>query len=268
MSEFDRCFTKKKVVFLDLDGTIYLGDNLIPGATGFLDYLKHKEIHFYFLSNNSSRSKAAYVQRLKKLGVVTSEEQIILSTDGVLAFLQQQKVKQVYVIGTESMLGMFKERGFEVDSPHPEYIVLGFDTELTYKKLETAALHMNRGVPLLATHPDLVCPTPSGPIPDVGAMLALFEKASGKKPQQIFGKPNPEMVQHILAKHAASPQEVVMIGDRIYTDMELAFRLGCDSILVLSGEARREDLEGLSQQPSLVVESLGHILPTSPSLPP
>jgi len=259
MSEFDRDFTKKKIIFLDLDGTVYLGDNLIPGALEFLDYLKHKDICFYFLSNNSSRSKSAYVLRLKKLGVTTSEEQIILSTDGVLAFLAQQRVDQVYVVGTESMLDMFLERGFNTTSSQPEYVILGFDTELTYEKLKTAALHMQNGIPLLATHPDLVCPTPSGPIPDVGAMLALFEKSTGKKPQKIFGKPNPEMVQHILTKHQATPLEVVMIGDRIYTDMELAYRLGCDSILVLSGEARPEDLKGLSQQPTLVAESIGHI---------
>jgi len=260
MSEFDRHFTKKKVVFLDLDGTVYLGDNLIPGAIGFLNYLKKREIHTYFLSNNSSRSKAAYVLKLKKLGVTTTEEQIILSTDGVLAFLQHQRVSKVYVIGTESMLDMFLERGFSTASSQPEYVILGYDTELTYEKLRTAALHMQNGIPLLATHPDIVCPTPSGPIPDVGAMLALFEKSTGKKPQQIFGKPNPEMVKHILSKHGASPQEVVMIGDRIYTDMELAYRLGCDSILVLSGRGRMEDLKGLSQQPTLVAESLGHIL--------
>jgi HAD superfamily hydrolase (TIGR01450 family) len=260
MSDFDRRFTQTKVVFLDLDGTVYMGDNLIPGALDFLDYLKNKGIFYYFLSNNSSRSKAAYVQRLGKMGVNTSQEQIILSTDGVLAYLQEQQVNQVYVLGTKSMLDMFWDLGFETDAPQPEYIVLGFDTELTYEKLRKAALHMQDGVPLLATHPDLVCPTPLGPIPDVGAMLALFETATGIKPLKIFGKPNPEMVQHILTRHEALAQEAVMIGDRIYTDMELAFRVGCNSILVLSGEARRADLEGLAQQPSLVAESIGHIL--------
>jgi HAD superfamily hydrolase (TIGR01450 family) len=261
MPEFDRRFTDKKVVFLDLDGTVYLGDELIPGALAFLDYLRSRGIHFYFLSNNSSRSKRDYVQKLKRLGVATSMEQILLSTDGVLAFLRQQRVDQVYVLGTASMLEMFAGQGLNTAAADPAFVVLGFDTELTYEKLRTAALHMLKGVPLLATHPDLVCPTPDGPIPDVGAMLALFETATGLKPRKIFGKPNPEMVQHILQKHGAQPPEAVMIGDRIYTDMELAFRVGCDSILVLSGEARRQDLEDLARQPSLIAESLGHILP-------
>lgn len=261
MSEFDRHFSHKKVVFLDLDGTVYLGDRLIPGALEFLAYLDARSIAYYFLSNNSSRSKAAYVQKLEKLGVETSVERILLSTDGVLAFLQRRQVDQVYVLGTESMLEMFKARGIKTAADDPAYIVLGYDTELTYEKLKTAALHMQKGIPLLATHPDLVCPTPDGPIPDVGAMLALFETATGIKPYKIFGKPNPDMVQHILEKHGASPEEAVMIGDRIYTDMELAFRVGCDSILVLSGEARRKDLEGAARRPSLVVKSLGHILP-------
>jgi HAD superfamily hydrolase (TIGR01450 family) len=261
MSGAEHLFQNKKVVFLDLDGTIYMGDALIPGAKEFLDYLSDKGILFYFLSNNSSRSKADYVKKLSSLGIYTDEEGIILSTDGVIAFLFERNIRDIYVVGTKSMREMFIEAGFNTESHSPSYIILGFDTELTYEKLKAAALFIQDGVELIATHPDLVCPTPEGFIPDTGSMLALFEKATNKKPSKIFGKPNPEMIAHILKKQNASPQHVVMIGDRIYTDMELARRVPCDFILVLSGETKKKDLAQIEEQPTLVVESVADLIP-------
>lgn len=255
-------FENKKIVFLDLDGTIYMGDSLIPGAREFLSHLEERGLYFYFLSNNSSRSKSDYVTKLSNLGIAADEDRIILSTDGVIAFLKDKKVRDLYVIGTESMRRMFGRAGFETNSRSPSYIVLGFDTELTYGKLKTAALFMQDGVELLATHPDLVCPTPEGFIPDTGSMLALLEKATGKKALKIFGKPNPEMIAHILKKHNASSREIVMIGDRLYTDMELARRIRCDAVLVLSGETRREDLDHVEEKPTVVVESVASLIST------
>ncbi|UCE40313.1 MAG: HAD-IIA family hydrolase [Candidatus Aminicenantes bacterium] len=261
MTSVEHLFRIKKVVFLDLDGTIYMGDALIPGAKEFLNYLTDLGIIFYFLSNNSSRSKSDYVTKLSNLGISTSEEGIILSTDGVIAFLMEKKIKDLYVVGTKSMQEMFIQEGFDIASPSPSYIVLGFDTELTYEKLKAAALFLQRGVELIATHPDLVCPTPEGFIPDTGSMLALFEKATGKNPLKIFGKPNPEMIAHILKKHNITPQQAVMIGDRLYTDMELARRIKCDSILVLSGETQKEDLAQIEVQPTLVIDSIAQLIP-------
>ncbi|MGB6864081.1 MAG: HAD-IIA family hydrolase [Candidatus Aminicenantaceae bacterium] len=260
MKQFDRLLKNKKVVFMDLDGTIYLGENLIEGAHQFLDYLKVKRIHHYFLSNNSSRSKADYVKKLSRLGIQTDADHILLSTDGVIEFLHDQGIKEVYVVGTHSMKDMFLEAGIQVASPNPVYVVLGYDTELTYEKLSTSALFLQNNVPLIATHPDLVCPTSKGPIPDVGAMLALYEKATGVKPERIFGKPNPEMITHVFKKHNVGPEDAVMIGDRIYTDMELANRVPCDFILVLSGEAKRSDLQNVSHAPALVVNTIGEII--------
>jgi HAD superfamily hydrolase (TIGR01450 family) len=261
MPMFDRSFKSKKIIFLDLDGTVYIGNTLIPGAKTFLDYLSFQSIDYFFLSNNSSRSKKDYVKKLSFLGIPTTEEQIILSTDGVIDFLLNQHVKKVFVVGTRSMREMFTKAGLDSESEHPDYVVLGYDTEITYDKLKKAAIFLQNGVKFLATHCDIVCPTPEGPVPDVGAMLALFEKATGKRPVRIFGKPNADMVNHILKKHAASPDEVVLIGDRIYTDMELANRLNCDFILVLSGETQPSDLPKLTKQPALIVDSLGYILP-------
>lgn len=248
---------------MDLDGTIYLGDTLISGADKFFDYLKKKGIHHYFLSNNSSRSKADYVKKLSRLGIQTDTDHILLSTDGVIEFLHELRLKEVYVVGTQSMKDMFREADIQVDSTNPAYVVLGYDTELTYEKLRTSSYFLQKQVPLIATHPDLVCPTPSGPIPDVGSMLALYEKATGVKPEKIFGKPNPEMVTHIFKKLNVGPEAAVMIGDRIYTDMELAKRVPCDFILVLSGEAKRSDLQNVARTPALIVDTIGEIIPQS-----
>ncbi|MBS3818910.1 HAD-IIA family hydrolase [bacterium] len=249
----------KKLFFLDLDGTVYIGNQLISGAKKFINLLSSFGIHYYFLSNNSSRSKFDYVKKLSHLGINVPTDRIILSTDGVLDFLINRNIKETYVVGTRSMIDMFEKAGINSDSPSPQYIVLGFDTELVYEKLRKAALFLQKDVPLLATHPDLVCPTPEGPIPDTGSMLALFEKATEKKASKIFGKPNIEMVQHVIQKYGVTPQEIAMIGDRIYTDMELANRLKSDFFLVLSGETSAEEAARLKKKPALIAKNIGEI---------
>lgn len=263
MAAFDRSFKHKKLVFLDLDGTIYLGERLIPGADAFLSYLRANKIAHYFLSNNSSKSKLDYVKKLGRMKIPAVKDQIILSTDGAIAYLHENTITQVYAVGTASMREMLRAAGIEPESPKPECIILGYDTELTYEKLRRAALFMLRGVELIATHCDLVCPTPEGPVPDAGSMLALFERATDKKPFKIFGKPNPEMIHHVLHTHSASPQDIVLIGDRIYTDMEMARRVGCDFILVLSGETTAEEAKALEAPPALTINSIAELLVSS-----
>ncbi len=250
----------KKAIFLDLDGTVYLGDKLIDGAARFLAYMRQRHIAHYFLSNNSSRSKKDYMTKLSDLGIQTGIDQIILSTDGVIEFLTEFRINKVYVVGTKSMKSMFQEAGINPESSQPEYVILGYDTELTYDKMREAALFLQNKIELIATHCDLVCPTPEGPVPDVGSMLTLFEKATGIKPFRIFGKPNPEMIAHVLKRHKVKPQDAVMIGDRIYTDMELANRTGCDFILVLSGETQPSEAKELDRRPALIVNTLEDII--------
>lgn len=260
MTSLASIFQNKKIVFLDMDGTIYLGEKLIPGTISFLSALRKKQINYYYLSNNSSRSKTDYVSKLEHLGIPASTEEIILSTDGVIDFLLGRKIDKTYVVGTQSMKDMFIHAGIEVDSQNPTYIILGYDTELNYLKIKTAALFLQKKIPMLATHKDLVCPTPEGLIPDVGAIMALFKKATGKSPEKIFGKPNKEMLDHIIKRHEVTANNLVIIGDRIYTDMEMANRIGCDFILVLSGETQKEDVAKLKTKPSLIVDNLGQLL--------
>lgn len=258
-ANFNTSRNSRKIYFIDLDGTTYIGNQPIQGAKKFIEKLKTDGILFYLMSNNSSRSKQEYVQKLHGLGIDVQEENIILSTDGLVDYMLHQNVKNVFLVGTQSLRNCLHAAGINTNAQDPEYVVLGYDTELTYEKLKTAALHINRGVKLLATHCDVVCPTPQGPIPDIGSMLALFEKATNTKPERIFGKPSPEMVKHILIKHNLEPNDAVIIGDRLYTDMALAQNIGADFILVLSGETSREYVENCEKFPNLIVPDIGHI---------
>lgn len=250
----------KKLFLIDLDGTIYLGDNVISGAVSFIQMLQRENKHFYFMSNNSSKSKADYVNKLKTMGIIISEREIILSTDGVIEFLSNNGYYNVYLIGTDSMKQTFKEAGFNMASNKPQCLVLGYDTELTYAKLREASLLLQKGIDYYATHCDVVCPTPQGPIPDIGSFLILLKSVTGRSPDKIFGKPNIEMVSKIIKSHDMLPTDIVIIADRLYTDMELAKRIGCNFICVLSGETKREDIEMIANHPDLIVNNVGELL--------
>ena len=248
-----------KVVFLDLDGTIYLGDDLIEGSLEFLSRLDDAGIKRFFLSNNSSRSVKQYVTKLHGMDIPATEDDVLLSTHDLLSWLTNEGVNQTYLVGTEGMREMLEDVGIETRSTDPQYVVLGYDTEITYDKLSTASILMHRGVPMVVSHPDMVCPSPEGGLPDTGAYMALFEATTGKKPCHIAGKPNAGMILHKVEELDLSPEECAMVGDRLYTDMEMADRAGVHGVLVLSGEATREDLGVAPQNPSLVVGSVAEL---------
>jgi len=262
----DRLFSKirslgsKRLFFIDLDGTIYLGDTLIRGAAKFLAKLRAMHKYIFFLSNNSSKSKQDYVIKLNSMGIEASKDEIVLSTDGVIQFLLKEGIRDIFIAGTNSMRQAFEEAGFNIEAKNPNYIVLGYDTELTYSKICRVALLLQKGANLIATHPDVVCPTSEGMIPDIGSMLALFKVATGKIPIKIFGKPNPEMVSHVMKQCNVAAEDVVIIADRLYTDMELSKRIGCNFVCVLSGETRREDIETNKSQPDLIVRDVSELI--------
>lgn len=249
-----------QLLFIDLDGTIYLGAQPVPGASKWISALQKEKRPFYFLSNNSSRSKADYVLKLADMGIVVSEDSIVLSTDGLIEYLLTAGIERVFVVGTESMRSSIEEAGVRTNANDPQAVVLGYDTELTYEKIKQAAIYLSRGIDLIATHCDIVCPTPDGPIPDIGAMLVMFETALNIKPKRVFGKPNADMVAHLIRAHGAVAEEVAIVGDRLYTDFELARSIGSDFILVLSGESKREEVEVLQQQPALIIQSVVDLL--------
>lgn len=245
--------------FLDLDGTLYLGGSLVDGALEFLSRLEARGIRRYFLSNNSSRSVSQYLEKLHGLGVMASEDEVLLSTHDLLSWLSAEGVTEAYLVGTEGMRGMLEDAGIGTRSESPQYVILGYDTEVTYEKLATASIHLHNGVPLVASHPDLVCPSPEGGLPDSGAYMALFEAATGVSPAHVCGKPNAGMILHKVKELGLAAERCAMVGDRLYTDMEMAQRAGVHGILVLSGEAALEDAEDAPQNPSLIVGSVADL---------
>ncbi|MEG2005610.1 MAG: HAD-IIA family hydrolase, partial [Bilophila sp.] len=250
----------KKCFVLDLDGTVYLGDLPIQGTLDFI--VRHwGTTDFHFLSNNTSKAPATYVEKLHKLGIPATLEQILSPITPLVAHLRERGIRSVYPVGNRDFVACLKGQMPELTvleaSSHAfaEAVVLAYDTELTYEKLSRSALLLQRAdVAFLATHPDLVCPSPEGPLPDVGSFLALYETATGRRPEHIFGKPDPAVLGSLLTQYER--KDMVMVGDRLSTDKRLAENAGIDFILVLSGEATRADLPALKRQPTLVVDTL------------
>ena len=259
-SGLDKSLDGIEAVFLDLDGTIYLGDSLIEGSSQFLLRLEEKGVMRFFLSNNSSKSVDQYLQKLRGMGIVSEEEEILLSSHDLISWLTNKGVTDTYLVGTQGLRDMLENGGITTTSDTPEYVVLGYDTEINYEKLATACVHLHNGIPMVASHPDMVCPSPDGGLPDTGAYMALFEAATGVRPEHVCGKPNRGMILHKIEQLGLDPGNCAMVGDRLYTDMEMAERAGVHGILVLSGEATMDDLEGSNLNPSLVVDSVSSLL--------
>jgi HAD superfamily hydrolase (TIGR01450 family) len=253
-----------EAVFLDLDGTIYLGGQLVPGAIDFLGRCDEKGVARYFLSNNSSRSVSQYLKKLQDFGIPAVADDVLLSTHDLLAWLAKEEVTETWMIGTEGMGEMLEDAGISTQSTNPQYVVLGYDTELNYEKIATGSIHLHAGVPLVASHPDMVCPSPDGGLPDVGAYLAMLKVTTGVDPVHITGKPNAGMILHKIEALGLDPTKCAMVGDRLYTDIAMATRAGCVGVLVLSGEATREDVaalpKGAEQHPALIVNSVDELL--------
>lgn len=250
---------RKKCFVLDLDGTVYLGNIPIEGTVRFIRK-RWNEADFYFLSNNTSKSPRTYVARLQGMGIPAGPEHILTPTTPLVEYLRERKIARAYLVGNTDYTAALTQAMPELLLTHEnaQAVILAYDTELTYEKLCVSARLLQDGnVAFVATHPDLVCPDPKGPLPDVGSFLALYEKATGRTPERVFGKPDPRVLGPLLDKYAR--EEMVMVGDRLSTDKKLAENAGLDFVLVLSGEATREDLLREKRQPWRVVEHLGEL---------
>ena len=251
---------KLKAIFFDLDGTVYVGGRPVPGAAEAIHELRQGDRRIFFLSNNSSKSPKDYVSILTKMGVAVSESEIILSTHALTNYLNNNSVASVYVLGTESLKNTLTDNGINVYSSSPEYVVLGYDTELKYNKMVEACAHINRGVDIIATHSDIFCPSEAGPIPDVGAMMEAIRLTTGKSPVKIFGKPNNIMVDNILNEFNLKPSEVLIVGDRLDTDIRMANLVGAHSLLVMSGATSRDELQSSNVHPTYILNSIADIV--------
>jgi NagD protein len=250
-------------VALDMDGTIYKGGTLFACTLPFLAQLRTLGIGCTFLTNNPSKSSADYLAHLRRMGLPATADELFTSTQATLDCLQRNfpQVKRLFALGTPSMLSQFTDAGYQLtcDDPAdaPDAVVVGFDLTLTYARLCRAAWWIQQGMPYLATNPDRVCPTDQPTVlVDCGAICALLEKATGRAPDVVLGKPDPAMLGGILVRHGLRPDEVAMVGDRIYTDILMAHRAGACGVLVLTGEATAAEAAQANPPPHLVVPSL------------
>lgn len=254
---------QKKLFLLDMDGTLYIDQRLFDGAAEFLEAIKRRGGRYLFLTNNSSRSVGAYQEKMSRLGILCSEEDFLTSSQATGIYLKQHHAGQkLYVFGTESLKQELRGQGFAVTGRYGEDVdclVMGFDTELCFQKLEDACRLLNRGVPYIATNPDYVCPTWYGSVPDCGSVAGMLKNATGRVPLFI-GKPKPGMALLAMRKTGYSPEETVIIGDRLYTDIACGINAGIDAALVLSGEATLEDLAASEVKPTMIFRDVQEIL--------
>ncbi|MGN1059581.1 MAG: HAD-IIA family hydrolase, partial [Clostridia bacterium] len=205
---------EKKLFLLDMDGTIYLDDELFDGVPEFLDYIKKIGGRYIFLTNNSSKSVGAYIDKLARLGIQADEADFITSLNATIVHLKKKDYKKIYALGTRSFKEQLSEAGLNITDKREERIdclCMGFDTELTFQKLEDACILLNQNVEYVATNPDWVCPTRFGYVPDCGSVSQMLCNATGRMPQFI-GKPAPAMVELAMAKTGFGREETVMIG--------------------------------------------------------
>ena len=246
-----------RLFLLDMDGTVYLGSRLLPGSLDFLRYLGETGRDHLFLTNNSSRNAEYYAQKLTKLGWPAQPDEILTSGEATALYLGGLKpAARVYLLGTPDLETEFAAHGFVLTDENPDYVVLGFDMTLTYDKLVRACDLVRGGVPFIATHPDLNCPTETGYIPDCGAMTALITASTGVTPK-VIGKPNREIIDAMFRKKPVRRDQVAMVGDRLYTDIVMGHNAGVTSVLVLSGEAKESDIPAAPVKPDHVTGGLG-----------
>jgi len=246
---------------LDMDGTIYRGGTLFDFTRPFLASMDERGIGYTFLTNNSSKSVKDYVEHLRRFGIEARDNQVYTSVLCTMDYLRKALpgVWRLYILGTPSLRLEFVEAGFEDvgDEGEPQAVVVGFDTGLVYPRLCKAAWWIKQGKPFIATHPDRICPTDQPTIlVDCGAICACLESATGRKPVAVLGKPDPWMLRGILGRHGLAPDELAMVGDRLYTDMAMARGAGVVGVLVLTGEATAEETARCPTPPDLIVPSL------------
>lgn len=252
----------KKLFLLDQDGTLYKGAKLFASTPSFLTKIKASGASYLFITNNSSKTNEEYVAKLNKLGISAALHDFYTSADATIEYLKKHHPgAYVYVVGTKSLVSLFAREGILLsdDITKVRVAVLSYDTELNYGKLETITrLLRNPEVVYLATNPDLVCPTEDGYLPDCGSFAIMLYNATGRNPL-FLGKPRPLFAQTILEKYGLKPEDVVVVGDRLYTDIALGVNTNIDSVLVLSGEATLKDVETSAVKPTFIVDSIGDI---------
>ena len=253
-----------KLFLFDQDGTLYLGNRLYPFTIPMLERIKSTGRRYMFMTNNSSKSVADYIKKLEKMGISATREDFITSSQATAYYLKKHYPgKKLYVCGTKSLIAELEAEGFQTTTEldEVECVVMGFDTELTFRKLENVSklLLTRKELPYIATNPDLVCPTEFGSVPDCGSVCQMIYNATGRKPV-VIGKPSALMPELAMEHTGYQKEETAVVGDRIYTDVKSGLNAGITGILVLSGETTPEILAASEDKPHLVLQDCNEIL--------
>ena len=252
-----------KLYLFDMDGTLYLGERLYDFTVDLLQTIRATGGRYLFMTNNSSKSVEDYIKKLGKMGIASTREDFITSSQATAYYLHKHHQGQtLYVCGTESLKAELRREGFALteNTADTDCIVMGFDTELTFRKLhDVSYLLLTRPeIPYIATNPDLVCPTEFGSVPDCGSVCQMLRNVSGRLPV-VIGKPSALMPQLAMEKWGVTGSQTCVIGDRIYTDIKSGLNAGTLTVLVLSGETTKEILEASEEKPHLVLSDAGEI---------
>lgn len=248
-----RCFV------LDMDGTIYLGNRLFDFTLDFLHTVKESGRSYCFFTNNSSKDKQAYIDKLHRMQIEIEPEKMLISNGVMIDYLHKYYPgKSVYLVGTPELHRAFREGGIQIEEENPDIVILGFDTTLTYEKLVKACNFVRAGRPIFGVNPDFNCPVEDGFIPDCGSMAALIHASTGVLPE-FFGKPSRHTLTYMLEHTGCQEEEMAVVGDRLYTDIAVADKTNVTSILVLTGETQASDLEKSTIQPDVICSSLQEI---------
>ena len=253
----------KKAFVCDLDGTLFMGSRPIAPAIRFVK--EHTDDYaFFYLTNNTSKTPAAYLEKLRGAGLTVSEEQILTPLVTLAEYILEKGYTSVFDVANTLVHRHLCERLQQVRFGYApgenQLVAFAYDTELTYEKLRRAAALLNASPAMdyVTTHGDACCPSEEGPVPDVGGMIALMRTTNGREPRYIFGKPSPSLLAPVFRRYA--PEQIAVVGDRLYTDKAMADSAGADFVCVLSGETTRKSLAVYSgKPPAIVVETLGDL---------
>lgn len=251
---------RRSVFFLDRDGTLSLEAKPLAGAVEFLGKLRGRGALPFLLTNNSSKTPAEHRAALARSGIEFQEDELLLSTDVAARYLKAAGLRRIFWVASEKVGRYLAEaHGLEFAAEEPQAVLLTFDDTLTYAKLVEVTRQLQRGTRYFATHCDVVCPTPEGPVPDIGTMIETLRLTTGRTPERVFGKPDVRMVEDTLKALGKGFADAVVIGDRLYTDIALAAGTDMLSVLVLSGETTRAQYEDSPHQADVVVTNLARL---------
>ncbi len=253
----------QRLFLFDMDGTLYLGNRLFDFTKDLLRTIREAGGRYLFMTNNSSKSVSAYIEKLAGMGIEATQEDFLTSSQATAYYLKKyHSGKMLYVCGTESLKTELRKEGFAITEniEEAQCIVMGFDTELTFRKLEDVSKMLcTMDLPYIATNPDYVCPTEFGSVPDCGSVCDMLYNVSGKRPL-VIGKPGALMPQLAMEKWGCTPEETVVVGDRIYTDIKSGLNAGCLTVLVMSGETDENILAASADKPHIVLTDCSAII--------